>query len=90
MGRNVPICLREIHPGRHEGKESLKARGITFEQIAMAPVLDILPNPVHPDQILLIVEIAGYAHVAPCERRGDAWRIITAYPSRKYHKLYLL
>ena len=22
------------------------------------------------------------------ERRGDSWRIITAYPSRKHHKIY--
>ena len=72
-----------------EGKESMKTRGLTFEQVATAPVLDTLPNPGHPDQILLIIEIAGYVHVAPCERRGDAWRIITAYPSRKYQKRYL-
>ena len=69
-------------------KESMKARGITFEQVATAPVLDTLPNAGHPDQILLIVEIAGYVHAVPCERRGAVWRMITAYPSRKYHKLY--
>ncbi len=74
-------------PGDME-KESMKARGITFEQVATALVLDTLPNPGYPDQILLIVEIAGYVHAVPCERRGAAWRIITAYPSRKYHKLY--
>ena len=68
----------------------MKARGLTFEQIALAPVLDTLPHPIHLNQILLIVEIAGYAYVAPRERRGNAWRIITAYPSRKYHKRYLL
>jgi hypothetical protein len=39
--------------------------------------------------MLLIVEINGYAHAAPCELRGGAWRIITAYPSRKYQKRYL-
>lgn len=61
-----------------ETKESMKARGLTFEQIATAPVLAAHPNPGYPDQILLIVEIDGYACAAPCERRGDAWRIITA------------
>jgi hypothetical protein len=54
-----------------------------------APILDFLPNPAHIGQMLLIVEINGYAHAAPCELRGGAWRIITAYPSRKYQKRYL-
>jgi hypothetical protein len=83
----VHILPVRFIPGDEE-KESMKARGITFEQVATAPLLDTLPNPGHPDQMLLIVEIGGYVHVAPCERRGDAWRIITAYPSRKYQKRY--
>lgn len=72
-----------------EAKESLKDRGLTFEMITSAPVLGFIPNPARQGQMLLIVEIAGYAHVAPCEKRGDAWRIITAYPSRKYQKIFL-
>lgn len=70
-------------------KESLRARGLTFEMILSAPVLGFIPNPAHPGQMLLIFEIARYAHAAPCERRGEFWRIITAYPSRKYHKHFL-
>lgn len=72
-----------------EAKKSLEDRGLTFDMILNAPVLDVIPNPARASQILLIVNIAGYAHAAPCELRGDAWRIITAYPSRKYHKRYL-
>jgi hypothetical protein len=70
-------------------KKSMAARGITFEQVLAAPKLDFFPNPIHPDQMLLIVEIDGYAHAAPCEKRGDTWRIITVYPCRKYQKRYL-
>lgn len=75
--------------GGDDAKGSLYARGITFEQIMAAPILGFIPNPTYLGQMLLIVEIKGYAHAAPCERRGDVWRIITAYPSRKYHKRYL-
>ena len=71
-----------------EAKESMKQRGLTFEQVASAPILAALPNPKYPNQLLLIIEIAGYTYAAPCERRGDSWRIITAYPSRKHHKIY--
>ena len=61
-------CVKFI-PG-DEAKESLKDRGLTFEMIASAPVLGFIPNPARQDQMLLIVEIAGYAHAAPCEKRG--------------------
>ena len=71
-----------------EAKESMRQRGLTFEQVAAAPILAALPNPKYPDQLLLIVEIADYTYAAPCERRGDCWRIITAFPSRKHHKIY--
>lgn len=76
-----------------ENKDSMTARGLDFEMILHAigagKVLAFESHPSRPDQKLLIVEIAGYAVAAPCERRGDAWRIITAYPSRKHHKRYL-
>jgi|GEM_PF-2481193 len=78
----------EFIPG-DGAKQSLEERGLTFEMILTAPVLDMIPNPARPGQMLLLVEIEGYAHAAPCERRDGAWRIITAYPSRKYHKRYL-
>ena len=73
-----------------ETKASLKARGLTFEMILEAiaggRAIDFHPNPKRPEQMCLIVEIGGYVHVAPCERRAKTWRIITAYPSRKHHK----
>lgn len=69
---------------------SLKARGLTFEMIleaiAAGHAIDFHLSPTRPEQMHL--EIGGYVHVAPCERRGNAWRLITAYPSRKHHKSY--
>ena len=83
----IDVLHVEFSPG-DEAKESMKQRGLTFRQVAEAPILAVIPNPKYPDQLLLIVEIAGYTYAAPCELRGDRWRIITAYPSRKYHKIY--
>jgi len=71
-----------------ETKTSLKSRGLSFEMIISAPVLGFVPHPSRPSQMILLVEIAGYVHAAPCEWRGEAWRIITAFPSRKYHKYF--
>jgi hypothetical protein len=43
-----------------EAKENMQQRGLTFRQVAEAPILAVIPNPKYPDQLLLIVEIAGY------------------------------
>lgn len=71
-------------------KISLRQRGLSFDQISAAPLLDILPNPTYPGQIVLVLNINGYIHAAPCEPTDDldTWRIITAYPSRRLHKIY--
>jgi hypothetical protein len=49
-----------------ETKASLRDRGLTFEMILSAPVLGFIPNPARHGQMLLIIEISGYAHAAPC------------------------
>jgi len=51
-------------------------------------LLDVLPDAAHPSQVVLAVKIAGYVHAVPCEFRGPDLRMITAFPSRKLHKIY--
>ena len=55
-----------IFVGGDDAKGSLNERGITFEQVMAAPILGFITNPAHQGQMLLIVEIKGYAHAAPC------------------------
>ena len=80
-----------ILPG-DPNKRSLKERGLTFEMILEAiecgGLLDVLPDTAHPGQVVLAVNIGGYVHAVPCEFRGADLRIITAFPSRKLHKIY--
>ena len=80
-----------ILPGDPD-KQSLKDRGLTFEMILEAidagALLDVLPDAAHPGQVVLAVEISGYAHAVPCELRGSDLRMITAFPSRKLQKVY--
>jgi hypothetical protein len=71
-------------------KSSMGARGLTFDMILAAPLLAVIPNPKHHEQIILIVNIEGYAIAAPCKPLGEGrWLIVTAYQSRKYTKHYL-
>ena len=80
-----------ILPG-NPNKRSLKERGLTFEMILEAidsgGLLDVLPDAAHPGQVVLAVKIAEYVHAVPCEFRGEDLRMITAFPSRKLHKIY--
>lgn len=73
-----------------------KERGISFEEIvnliAQGELIAVRnhPNPEkYPDQKIFILDVDGYAWVVPFEKRGDRLRLITAYPSRKWTKLYL-
>ena len=80
-----------ILPG-DPNKQSLKDRGLTFEMILEAidngGLLDVLPDRAHPGQVVLAVRVAGYVHAVPCEFRNGDLRMITAFPSRKLHRIY--
>ncbi|WP_036058339.1 hypothetical protein [Leptospira sp. P2653] len=77
--------------------ESLKAeRNISFERVVVeiesGLVLDILKRPnmkKYPNQILIIVEIDNYAWIVPTIENKDIFFFKTAYPSRKYTRVYL-
>ncbi len=70
--------------------QSLKARGLNFEMIIEAIATNGIVSAYHrskyPSQVVLIVNVNGYMHCVPCERRGEEMRLITAWPSRKYQK----
>jgi uncharacterized DUF497 family protein len=65
-------------------------RGISFEEITVAVeaghLLDVLahPNPrKYPRQKILVVEVAGYAHLVPFVEEEDHFFLKTIIPSRK-------
>jgi hypothetical protein len=75
-----------------------KERGISFERAVIAieegHLIDVLEHPnkeKHRHQIIMIVEIEGYAICIPTieEENGDFF-MKTLYPSRKYTKVYNL
>jgi hypothetical protein len=71
-------------------KESMLARGLTFDKLLAAPVLDFIPNQGHPEQMILIVAIDNYAVAIPCKSLGrDRWLMVTAFHSRKLTQYYL-
>jgi len=79
----------------NEKSERIKReRGLSFdeivEKIRQGAVLDILDNREEFEgQKLLILNIDNYVWVVPIEFRGNKIRLITAFRSRKFTKMYL-
>lgn len=71
-------------------------RGVCFEDVIVAindnRVLTVIPHPNtidYPDQKIYIIELDGYAYMAPFVREGDVIFLKTVIPSRKMTRLYL-
>lgn len=74
-----------------EKNEVLKTeRGISFEEITVAveagALLDLVPHPnpkKYPRQMIMVVEVAGYAYLVPFVEQNDHFFLKTIIPSRK-------
>ena len=74
-----------------------KERGISFERAVIAieegHLIDVLEHPnkeKYRHQIIMIVEIEGYAICIPTIEEDGDFFMKTLYPSRKYTKAYNL
>jgi hypothetical protein len=70
-----------------------QTRGISFQEIADKIIaedyLDILENPTKPNQDIFILYIHDYTWVVPFViEKEETIFLKTAFPSRKFHKLY--
>ncbi|MFV0436267.1 MAG: BrnT family toxin [Desulfopila sp.] len=76
-----------------EKNEILKEeRGISFEEIAYliesGNIITIEENPSRPNQKIYILEIENYIVIVPFVENEDEIFLKTAFPSRKYTKIY--
>jgi len=76
-----------------EKNEILKhERGISFEEIAFliesGQIIGIEENPGRSNQKMYVLEIENYAVIVPYVENDDEIFLKTAFPSRKYTKLY--
>lgn len=71
----------------------IRTRGISFTDIAdrivQGEYLAILESPSRPDQDIFLISIRGYVWAVPFViDEDDTIFLKTAYPSRKFHKIY--
>jgi hypothetical protein len=70
-----------------------KSRGVSFQEIADTIIsgnyLDVLENQVRFEQDIFIIRIRGYTWAVPFVIEQNSTIFLkTAYPSRKFHKIY--
>lgn len=83
----------EIVWDEEKSNSLLLKRGLGFEEIAdiimNRQYLDILENPTRPDQLYFVVTVRNYTWVVPfLIDREERIVLNTAFPSRKYHRIY--
>lgn len=65
-----------------------RTRGVSFDEIIKAKLLDIVANPTRPEQHFMLFEHKNYVWVVPCVRDAEGLFLKTLYRSRKYTKQY--
>ncbi len=65
-----------------------KVRGVSFEEILDARLIDIRKHPNKEHQNLMLFDYQDYIWVVPYIAVGKDIFLKTLYPSRKYTKLY--
>ena len=73
-----------------EKNERLKSkRGVSFEELMQAEVIGDFLNDKRDNQRMLFVLYHDYVWVVPYVERGGEVFLKTAFPSRKFMRLYL-
>ena len=65
-----------------------RTRGVSFEEIVQAELLEVLKHPKRPDQNIMLFRRKGYIWVVPFVQNEKEIFLKTLYPSRKYTKIY--
>jgi len=87
--------MKPLNWNQEKNAKLIAERGFSFEDIQVAIEDGGLLNVVrhsnlkrYPNQLVLLVMIAGYVYAVPFIERDDCWFLKTAYPSRKLTKKY--
>ena len=80
--------MRQIKWSLLKSRRLKRTRGVSFEEIIQAELLDIRGHPSRDGQQILIFDYKGYVWVVPFIIDEEGIFLKTLYPSRKYQKLY--
>jgi uncharacterized DUF497 family protein len=66
-----------------------KVRGVSFEEILAARLIDTIEHPSRPEQRIMLIEYKNYVWLVPYVWKDGISFLKTLYPSRKYTKICL-
>ena len=78
--------MEEARWNKLKSKRLKQTRGVSFDEITKAKLLDIVAHPTRPEQQFLLFEHKNYVWVVPCIRDEQGLFLKTLYQSRKYTK----
>jgi len=80
--------MKEIKWSALKSERLKRTRGVSFEEIITAKLVDILSHPLRENQKLMLFEYKSYIWIVPFIDKGDEIFLKTLYPSRKFTKVY--
>lgn len=86
------LCMKYLNWEKDKNELLKKERGISFEEIAFliesGNIITIEENPNRPNQKIYVIEIDNYIVIVPFVESENEIFLKTAFPSRKYTKIY--
>ena len=80
--------MKELRWNLLKSERLKKTRGVSFEDIINAKLINVLKNPTRENQHIMLFEYKNYIWVVPFIEEKDCYFLKTIFPSRKYTKLY--
>ena len=80
--------MKEVRWNSLKSERLKKARGISFEEISEAKLVDIKDHPFRENQRIMLFEYKGYIWLVPFVENEREIFLKTIYASRKYTKIY--
>jgi len=80
--------MKEFKWNPLKSKRLKRTRGVSFEEIVTAKIIDVKDNPRRQNQQMLLFEYKNYIWLVPCVETETYLFLKTLYQSRKYTKLY--
>lgn len=75
--------MNEIRWNPLKSERLKKTRGVSFEEIITARLVEVLKHPVRKDQSIMVYDYKGYLWAVPFISGPDGIFLKTIYPSRK-------
>ena len=80
--------MLEIRWNALKNERLKKVRGVSFEEILDAKLVDVIKHPKREHQVILVYEYKKYLWAVPGVLDGEVIFLKTLYPSRKLMKMY--